>query len=130
MLRMCRMVLHLECEMNAIILKIMRFATMNESANALVLSMTFVSRTLIDLDGGRVLRLRATLPGEQRCLCLFGGISCLGEPRKDEVLESTKVLGVVLIRLSGRRGTGADDADEHFEQAFDIISLDTELLVS
>ena len=89
---------------------------MNKSADTLVWSMTCVSRTLIDVDVWRETRLQATLPREQGCLRWFGGGSCLENARKNEDLEGTKMLGMVIVRLGGRWRTGADYADEHLEQ--------------
>lgn len=91
------MVLHLEREMDTIILEIVRFITVDESANTLVRSTTGVIRTLIDVGVGRVFRLRASLPGKQGSLRVFAGDPCLGEMRKDEDLDGADVLEVVIV---------------------------------
>lgn len=93
----------------------MLFSPIDESLDALALSLSGVSWTLVDINIRVVTRLLAAFSGLKGCLRLLRAQSNPRQLRDDENLKYAKIFEVIIVRPRSGRSTGTYYPNEHLE---------------
>ena len=114
--------MHLERQVDTVVLDVMLFPLIDESLDALILSLSRISRTLIDIDIRVSSCLVVAFSGWKGCRRLLRAQPDPGQLRGEEGFKRAEILEMMAVRSRSGRSTGAYDSNEYLEEPLIFVS--------